>query len=225
MSRGLFAALRWPVAAIATMLDFTLELLRGARRRAGPILAGLGELVQRHVTPINVVAAMAIGSAVALAVSQFIDYRGIAVGEPLYQGEEANVAPVPLVDTEETGSAHYYAMLPLAAAAIWLIVVTRRGRWRFGRIVALIGAVGIAVTLLIDRPEALDEGIRADAYAGSEAKLLDGYYAQLIASIGLLFFGPLLGEQVRRDASGDRGQRRRDRARRRLRRKRAVVSA
>ena len=216
VARALMAAVRLPVAAVATLLDFTLETARSARRRLGPVLAGLGELVQRHVTPANTLAFVAIGFAVALGVSQFIDYSGIAVGEPLYQGDAANVAPVPLTDVEQTGSAHYYALLPVAVLAIVMIVLTRRGRWRFGRLVGLIGAIGIAVTLLIDRPEALDAGPLADAYAGSEAKLLDGYYAQLVASIGLLVFGPLLGAQVRRDAGADRGDRRRDRQRRRL---------
>jgi hypothetical protein len=218
-SRALLAAVRLPVAAIATLLDFFLETVSAARRRLGPVLAGIGAWVQKHVTPVNTVAAMGLACAVALAASQFLDYRGIAVGDPLYQGEEANVAPVPLTDVEKTGSAHLYALLPLALAAGVLIVLTRRGRWRLGRVVALLGAIGLAVTLFIDRPQALDEGFRADAYAGSEAKLLDGYWAQLVACAGLILFGPLLGEQVRRDASGDRDTRRRERARRRLGRK------
>jgi hypothetical protein len=225
VSRGLMTAVRIPVAAVATLLDFTLESARSARRRLGPVLAGLGELIQRHVTPANTLMAVGLGFAVALAVSQFVDYKGIAVGEPLYQGDAANVAPVPLTEVKQTGSAHYYALLPLALAAMVMIVLTRRGRWRFGRLVGLIGAIGIAVTLLIDRPEALDAGPLADAYAGSEAKLLDGYYAQLVASIGLLLSGPLLGAQVRRDAGTDRGERRRDREQRRLRGKHKFVGS
>jgi hypothetical protein len=225
VSRGLMTAVRLPVAAVATMLDFTLETARSLRRRLGPLLAGLGELVQKHVTPVNVLTFVALGSAVALAVSQFIDYKGIAVGEPLYQDEAANVAPVPLTDVEKAGSAHLYLGIPLAVAAAVMIVITRRGRWRFGRVVALIGLAGIALTVLIDRPEALDAGAVADAYAGSETKLLDGYYAQLVASIGLLVFGPLLGAQVRRDTGADRGERRRDRERRRLRRKHGFVGS
>ena len=225
VSRALMTIVRLPVAAVATLLDFSLESARSARRRLGPVLAGLGELIQRHVTPANTLAFAALGFAVALAVSQFVDYRGIAVGEPLYQGDAANVAPVPLTDVEKTGSAHLYLGLPLALAAIVMIVLTRLGRWRFGRLVALIGAIGIAMTLLIDRPEALDAGPLADAYAGSEAKLLDGYYAQLVASIGLLVFGPLLGAQVRRDAGADRGERRQDRQRRRLRGRHGFVGS
>lgn len=214
-SRALLAAVRLPAAAIASLLDFFIEFVRSARRRLGPILAGIGAWVQKNVTPVNTVATMGLGCAVALGVAQFIDYTGIAVGEPLYQDDAANVAPVPLTELEKTGSAHYYALLPLALAAGVLIVLTRLGRWRLGRVVALLGAIGLAVTLLIDRPQALDAGPLADAYAGSEAKLLDGYWAQLVASAGLILFGPLLGEQVRRDASGDRDTRRRERARRR----------
>lgn len=224
-SRGLLAAVRLPAAAIATLLDLFLELVRTSRRRLGPVLAGVAEWVQQHVTPVNTVTAIGIGAAVALAASQFLDYTGIAVGEPLYQDDAANVAPVPLTELEKTGSAHYYAMVPLAVAAVALIVATRRGRWRMGRLVALIGLIGIAVTLLIDRPEALDPGPLADAYAGSEAKLLDGYWAQLFASAALVLFGPLLGEQVRRESGGDRSARRRERSRRRERRKSGFVGA
>jgi hypothetical protein len=219
VSRGLLAAVRIPAAAIATLLDLFLESLGSARRRLGPVLAGVAAWVQKNVTPVNTVAAIAIGGGVALIASQFLHYTGIAVGEPLYQDDAANVAPVPLTDLERTGSAHLYAMVPLGLGAIALVVLTLRGRWRLGRAVALIGAIGIAVTLLIDRPQALDAGPLADAYAGSEAKLLDGYYAQLVASGMLLLFGPMLGELVRREQGGDRSARRRDRARRRLRRK------
>lgn len=219
VSRGLLAAVRIPAATIATLLDFFLESVGTARRRLGPVLAGIGEWTQKNVTPANTVAAIAIGGGIALVASQFLDYTGIAVGEPLYQDDAANVAPVPLTELEKTGSAHLYAMVPLGLAAIVLVVLTLRGRWRLGRVVALIGAIGIAVTLLIDRPEALDAGPLADAYAGSEAQLLDGYWAQLVASGILLLFGPVLGELVRREAGGDRSERRRDRARRRTRRK------
>lgn len=215
-SRALFAAVRVPTAALASLLDLVVELVGAARRRLGPVMAGIAAWAQKNVTPINTTAAVGIAAGVGLAASQFLDYAGIAVGEPLYQDEAANVAPVPLTDLEKTGSAHYYAMLPLAIAAIALVVLTRRGRWRLGRAVALIGVVGLLVTLLIDRPQALDAGPRADAYAGSEAKLLDGYWAQLVSSGLLVLFGPMLGELVRRETGGDRNVRRRERARRRL---------
>jgi hypothetical protein len=215
VSRGLMAAVRIPLTGIAMLLDFSLETMRSGKRRLGPLLASMAGLVERTVTPINTAMAVALGAAIALGGSQFLDYTGTAVGDPLYQGEEANVAPVPLTDVEKLGSAHAYAMLPLALAAIVLIVLTRRGRWRLGLTVGVIGAIGVAVTLLIDRPQALDAGPLADAYAGSEAKLLDGYYAQLVASMALLLFGPLLGTQVRREPGSGGGEPRLDRVRRR----------
>lgn len=225
ISRALLTAVRLPAIAIAAMLDFSVELVGSTRRRLGPVLTRASELVQRYVTPVNTVMVVGIGAAIALAASQFLDYTGIAVGEPLYQGDAANVAPVPLTDVEKTGSAHLYAMVPVALAAIVLIVLTRRGRWRLGRAVALIGLAGIAVTLLIDRPHALDPGPLADAYADSEAKLLDGYWAQMVASIGLVVFGLGLGAQVRREAGEDPGEGRSDRAWRRLRGRNKFVGA
>jgi hypothetical protein len=225
VSRGVMEAFRIPLAGIALLLDFTLAGIQSAKRRLGPLLAGVSAFVERTVTPINTAMAVGIGAAIALGAAQFLDYSGIAVGDPLYQGEEANVAPVPLTDVEKLGSAHAYVMLPLAVVAIVLIVLTRRGRWKLGRAVALIGLIGIAVTLLIDRPQALDAGPLADAYAGSEAKLLDGYYAQLIASIALLVMGPALGMQVKRESGSGGGERRRDGVGRRLRRKTKFMGA
>jgi hypothetical protein len=216
ITRALLAAVRLPAIAIASMLDFTQALVRTTRSRLVPVLKTASSLVQRYVTPVNTVMVLGIGAAIALAASQFLDYTGTAVGESLYQGDAANVAPVPLTDVEKTGSAHIYVMLPLALAAIGLIVLTRRGSWRLGWVVAAIGLFGIVVTLLIDRPAALDPGPLADAYADSDAKLLDGYWAQLVASIGLVLLGPALGLQIRREAGdGHRGERAPGRLRRR----------
>jgi hypothetical protein len=225
ITRALLAAVRLPAVAIASMLDFTQALVRTTRSRLGPVLTTASALIQRYVTPVNTVMVVGIGAAIALAASQFLDYTGTAVGGSLYQGDAANVAPVPLTDVEKTGSAHLYVMLPLALAAIALIVLVRRGRWRLGWAVAGIGLVGIAVTLLIDRPAALDPGPLADAYADSDAKLLDGYWAQMVASIGLVVFGIGLGAQVRSEAGDGDGERRRDRAQGRLRGRRKFIGS
>src|SRR5205085_7001847 len=59
-SRGLMEAFRIPLAGIALLLDFTLAAIQSAKRRLGPLLAGVTAFVERTVTPINT--AMAVGT-------------------------------------------------------------------------------------------------------------------------------------------------------------------
>ena len=92
------------------------------------------------------------GAAVALAASQFADYRGVAVGAPAYEGEIGTVAPAPLTDLETAGSAHAYALVPSRRSRCSWPWLTARGRWRLGRVVGLIGLAGIVVGLAIDMP-------------------------------------------------------------------------
>ena len=58
------------------------------------------------------------------------------------------------------------------------------GRNRLGRIVFLLGLIGLAVALLVDRPAGLDTGSLATRFAGATAVLQDGFYAELATSGG-----------------------------------------
>ncbi|MGH2923421.1 MAG: hypothetical protein ACRDKH_05260, partial [Solirubrobacterales bacterium] len=160
-------------------------------------------------TPERTVAAVLVLTAAALAGSQFTDYRGVAVGDPQYPADVARVAPPPLADIEHAGEAHLYAGIPAAIAVVALTWLTLRGRWRLGRAIALVGLAGIAVTLLVDRPQGLDAGTAGVAYLGTEAQLLEGFWGQLAACVALVLCGPLLGWYVRVAASEDAHQRRR----------------
>ena len=86
----------------------------------------------RTVTPVRTLAFVCAGASVALAASQFVDYRGVAVGAPAYEGEIGTVAPAPLTGLETAGSAHAYALVPLAAIALLLAVATARGAGGWG---------------------------------------------------------------------------------------------
>lgn len=219
ISRALLLAVRIPAALIATLLDVFLQASGWLRARLGPLTAGLADLVARTVTPVRTLALVGAAAAVALAASQFADYRGIAVASELYEGEIGSVAPAPLTDLEPGGSAHGYVMIPLALAAIALIVATARGRWRLGRVVGLIGLAAIAVSALVDAPQGLDAGRSGVAYSGTDARLIEGFWAQLAAAAALLFCGPLLGRYARLEGelSGSLGKRRRLRSPRRRR--------
>ena len=211
------------VAAIAAeMLLGLWRLLAGAARSLahGP-LAGVGRRLEtavaalsRVLSPARVLVAVAIGCGLLLAVSQFADYRGVAVGTDNYAAV-ATVAPAPEVDRAETGSAHSYAFVPAAVIAILLLALaTRSRRWQLCRLAALVGVAAIVVAIVVDRPAGLDEGELAKQFAGVEAKLLGGYWMQIFSGVGLAVTSLLLGSELRRlrpDGARPRRPGRRDR--------------
>jgi hypothetical protein len=176
--------------------------LKLARVVSGPLLAlvrAMGTAIrtaERVVTPRRAVAAVIVGAAVLLGVSQFVDYRGVGIGAPQYQGVEA-VAPPPQTDREPSGAAHAYVLVPVALLAIGALGFALRGRWRLGRAISLLGLVGIAVSLLIDVRQGLDEGSAALRFEGAEAELIEGFWVQLASSAVLVAVGVLLSRYVR----------------------------
>lgn len=166
----------------------------GFRRRAAAALAA----ASRAVTPARGLLLAAIGCAVLLGLSQFADYRGVAIGLDNYDAAIASVAPAPELDRAELGTAHSYLFVPagLIAAAI-LVIATATRRWRLCRLAALVGVAAVAVSFLVDRPTGLDEGELTQAFAGAEAQLLGGFWAQVFAGIGLTVTSLLLGAELR----------------------------
>ncbi len=63
----------------------------------------------------------------------------------------------------------------------------------------------IAISLLIDMPKALDEGDAAVVYEGAEARLLDGFWVQLVTAGVLIACGALLPRYLRADPRRDTG--------------------
>ena len=208
VSRAIFFAAGLPVALVAAGLDLFLRTVRVARERLAPVAAAIAA-VAAQVTPVRVLAVVILLTAAALAGSQFTDYRGVAVGDPQYPADVSRVAPPPLTDIQHAGEAHLYLGIPAAILVAVLTVLTVRGRWQLGRWIALVGLAGIALTLLVDRPQGLDAGTAGDAYLGTEAQLLEGFWGQLAACVGLVICGPLLGWHVKiAAAEGERGRRR-----------------
>jgi hypothetical protein len=176
---------------------------RATGRRAAAALRA----AERIVTPPRAVAAVILGAAIVLGVSQFVDYRGVRIGAQLYEGVEA-VAPAPQTAREPAGSAHAYVLLPVAALAIVAGWLALRGRWQLGRAVSLLGVIGVAVTLVVDRPAGLDEGIASRNFVGAEAVLIEGFWVQLAASAVLVVAGALLSRYARATARDVRAHRR-----------------
>jgi hypothetical protein len=171
-------------------------------------------IAERVVTPSRAVGAVVLSAALLLGISQFVDYRGVGIGVPLYEGIEA-VAPPPQTDRQPAGSAHSYILLPVAVLALGAMAFALRGRWQLGRAISLLGVVGIVVSLLIDIPAGLDEGEAALGFEGAEAMLVEGFWVQLASSAVLVVTGLLLGSYVRLEHGFAARRARRSRVRRR----------
>lgn len=217
--------------ALFTALGFVFKVIVVAYRRIAPPLRKGLRLARRvidaaslQVTPVRVLALVVAGAAILLALSQFAVYRSISIGNDAYADGIQTVAPAPVRETADTGSAHSYLMVPLAAAALVLLGAALTGRWRLCRLIALAGLAAIAVGLLNDRPAGLDPGADAVVYTGVEATLLGGFYAQLFSGLLLMLSSMLLGRELR--AAGARSPARAPRAgRRSLRRQSGAEGA
>ena len=197
ISSALLALLRLPVVGVAKVLDGATGAVGWARPRLGSLASAFAALVVRRVTPVNAVAFVALVAAVSLGVSQVLDYRGVAVGGELYEGEVGTVAPAPLTDVEKAGAAHLYLLLPIAVAAIVLTVAAAMGRWGLGRVLAGLGLLTVLVTLAIDLPTGLNAGNSGDAYASSDVELLEGFWIQLFTGTVIALCGFLLARYVK----------------------------
>jgi hypothetical protein len=143
------------------------------------------------LTPERAICSVIVAAGGFLVASQFVDYRGVEIGQPGYAGLQG--ASPPLEGVEAAGAAHAYLLVPVGLLAIALALVAAvSGRNRLGRIVFLLGLIGLAVVLLVDRPAGLDTGSLATQFAGATAVLQDGFYAELAASAGLMIGGFLL---------------------------------
>jgi hypothetical protein len=161
-------------------------------RRTRAAVSATSRWAMEHVTPLSTVAFVGIAAAVGLGVSQFFDYHGVAVDAPNYAGEFNSVAPAPIVGTKTAGSAHLWVLIPVAVAAVVLIIGAYRGEKRLAGAVTICGLLGLAVALAIDLPQGLDAGRPGLAFSGSEAQLLQGFWAEVSCSAILMLCGGLL---------------------------------
>jgi hypothetical protein len=206
ITRALLFVIKLLAALIALIAELGTVVVRWLVARGTALASATWELARRHVTPLPTVAFVGVAAAVGLGVSQFFDYHGVAVDAPNYAGEVGVVAPAPVTGTATAGSAHLWILLPLAGAAAVLVVATYLGRTRLAGAVALCGLLGVAVTLAIDLPQGLDAGRPGLAFSGSEAELLQGFWAELACSAVLMLCGGLLALYSRDVTAARRGR-------------------
>jgi len=186
------------------------------------LLVRAATALSRVVTPARAAAFVLFAAGVCLVVSQFIDYRGVEIGQPGYAGLP-QVASPPMEAVRTAGEAHTYLFVPilvpigLAAAVLGLLGLVRERR-NYGLLVAGLGLVAIAVILLVDLPAGLDEGSQSSRFAGATAVLEDGFFAELAAAGGMVLAGLLYYARpcrIRISLSGRAASARRRRPRRR----------
>ena len=217
ISRALLLAIKLLAALIALIAELGTVAARSLTARGAALAAATRALLRRRVTPLATVAFVGCAAAVGLGVSQFFDYHGVAVDAPNYAGEVGVVAPAPVTGTASAGSAHLWILLPVAVAAFALVVASYLGRTRLAGAVAVCGLLGVAVALAIDLPQGLDAGRAGLAFSGSDAELLQGFWAELACSATLMLCGGLLtlySRDVTASRRGRSGALRRRRARR-----------
>ncbi|HEX3240053.1 MAG TPA: hypothetical protein VHR18_07950 [Solirubrobacterales bacterium] len=217
-TRAASASLAWlgprtrpPAAAFFRALAFA----DAAVRRGCALAARAATAASAVVTPRRAIAATIVAAGLGLAVSQFLDYRGVEIGQPGYSGLET---AAPTVDVKTAGEAHAFLLLPLGAlAACFGLACARRESPRLSLGVIAIGLLSVAVVLLVDRPAGLDAGAETSRFAGASAVLDDGFYAELAAAAGLVIAGLLYYARpcrIRISSSGRAASARRRRPRR-----------
>lgn len=188
--------LRWAGRRLRPLLVLLLRVLAlvdRLLRRVGRAATRAATLASRPLTPRRAICGVIVASAACLVAAQFVHYRGVEVGQPGYAGLPG-AASAPQVGLETPYDAHSFALIPLAlaAAALAVLAARRRGREGLGRIVFALGAACVAVVLLVDMPAGLDEHAQSLRFAGAQAVLIEGFYAQLAAAGGMMLGGLLL---------------------------------
>ncbi len=93
---------------------------RGERllRRVSALSARGATRASALLTPARGIALLILATAICLAVSQFVDYRSVEIGQPAYA--ELTSASPPTVAGETAGDAHSYVLVPLALIAAFV---------------------------------------------------------------------------------------------------------
>lgn len=214
------AILAWFWARLRRPLSYgfrSLAVLDRWARRAGAAAVRAATALSAVVTPRRAAGAVIVATGLCLVASQFLDYRGVQIGQPGYQ-DLPGVAEPPTVAVRTAGEAHAYLLVPLGLLACFLgFACARRERPRWALGAAGLGLLALAVILVVDLPRGLDVGAQSSRFAGASAVLDDGFYAELAAAGGMVLAGLLYYARpcrIRISSSGRAASARRRRPRR-----------
>ena len=180
-------ALRQVGIALGTVVREAARAVVAAGRTVGRLV----EAADRALTPTRAIVAIAIGSALLLGWSQFIDYRAVEIGQPGY-AEVLDVVSAPTTDARTPIDQHSVLLVGAAILALAATAAAAGGRRWGGFAVAAAGLLSVAVALLVDLPAGTDASDVAAAYSGAEPVLLTGFWLELAAGLGLACCGALL---------------------------------
>ena len=177
---------------LAVLVLRALGLLERALLRLAGLARRAARRVWAAVTLHRVACAAILAAAGCLLAAQFLDYRAVEVGGPAYAGLPG--ASAPTVAARTAGQAHAWLLVPLALLAGGLALAALRDerRRRLGRLVFALGAIALAVVLLVDLPAGRDLGPYASRFSGARAVLYSPFYMELAAAVGLMLGGLLL---------------------------------
>ena len=203
VTRALFAPIRIGALLLLKLVALSETAIGWAAERAGGAATWAGGGLSTKVSSRGTYAVVGIAAALALAGSQFADYKAVEINSLYYEGEVGTVAEAPRTELDTAGSAHFYLLIPVSLAALYLLWAAYRGNWRLGRWAGALGLLGVVVSLAVDLPQGLDTGVSGIAFSGSEAVLIEGFWAQLSASVVLAACGFALSAEARRTAEGE----------------------
>ncbi|MGA1212437.1 MAG: hypothetical protein ACO3ZZ_01725 [Solirubrobacterales bacterium] len=204
LGSALADALRKVGAALGVGARETFRAVRIAARAIGAVI----ESADRFLTPLRAIVIVALGSAILLGVSQFIEYRAVEIGQPGYSGV-LDVVSAPTTDGRTPIDQHSLLLVVAAILALAGTIGATGGRRWGGIAVTAAGLLSVVVGLLVDLPAGTDASDIAAAYSGAEPVLLAGFWLQLSAGLGLTVCGALLVASAGADRKRRAGTRRR----------------
>ena len=204
LGSALADALRKAGAALGVVARETFRAVRIAARAIGAVI----ESADRFLTPLRAIVIVALGSAILLGVSQFIEYRAVEIGQPGYSGV-LDVVSAPTTDGRTPIDQHSLLLVVAAILALAGTIAATGGRRWGGIAVTAAGLLSVVVGLLVDLPAGTDASDIAAAYSGAEPVLLAGFWLQLSAGLGLTVCGALLVASAGADRKRRAGTRRR----------------
>lgn len=177
---------------VGRALEWLLAIVGRALSATGRGVSHAVAAADRVLTPARAVLLVAIGSAVLLGWSQFIEYRAVEIGQPGY-AEVLDVATAPRTDGRTPVDEHSFILVAAAVAALVGVAMAAGGRRPLaGFAVTAAGLLAIAVGLLVDLPAGTEASEVAAAYSGAEPVLLAGFWLELAAGAGLACCGLLI---------------------------------